>query len=195
MHAQLLSHFWLFTTPWTVSRQAPLSIGFSRQEYWSGLPFLSPGYLPDPGIEPESLASSALAGRFFTTAPPGKPQYIHRHMYGNVHHPVVSTWVKLETFSTSISVEWGRWTICGTPTLENRVCKKAISSPFLTYYLDSWTEEIMLLTAQGQVPGRWHNCWCIRLRYPHSCHMETWLEFQSAGKVPFLEINLKKIGK
>ena len=82
------------------------------------------------------------------------------------------------------------------PTLENRVCKKAmLSGPFLTYYLDSWTEEIMLLTAQGQVPGRWHNCWCIRWRYPHSCHLETWLEFQSAGKVPFLEINFKKIGK
>ena len=43
-------------TPWTVACQAPLSSGFPRQEYWSGLPFLSPGHLPDPGIEPESLA-------------------------------------------------------------------------------------------------------------------------------------------
>ena len=46
---------------------------FLRQEYWSGLPFPSPGDLPDPGMEPESPASSALAGRFFTTEPPGKP--------------------------------------------------------------------------------------------------------------------------
>ena len=46
-------------TPWTVARQAPLSIGFSRQEYWSGLPFLSPGDLPDPGIKPRSLALRA----------------------------------------------------------------------------------------------------------------------------------------
>ena len=55
-------------TLWTVACQAPLSMGFSRQEYWSGLPFLSPGDLPDPGIEPASLMSLALAGRFFTTS-------------------------------------------------------------------------------------------------------------------------------
>ena len=60
-------------TPWTVARQAPLSVEFSRQEYWSGLPFPAPGNLPDPGVEPMSLASPALAGEFFTTAPPGKP--------------------------------------------------------------------------------------------------------------------------
>ena len=54
---------WLFATPWTVARQAPLSMGFSRQEYWSGLPFASPGDLPDLGIEP---TSPALAGGFFT---------------------------------------------------------------------------------------------------------------------------------
>ena len=59
-----------FATPWTVAHQAPLSMGCSRQEYWSGLPFPSPGDLPDPGIE---HASPALAGGFFTTEPPGKP--------------------------------------------------------------------------------------------------------------------------
>ena len=48
------SHVWLFVTPWTVACQAPLSMGFPRQEYWSGLPFPSPGDLPDPGIEPRS---------------------------------------------------------------------------------------------------------------------------------------------
>ena len=52
-------------TPWTVARQASLSMGFSRQEYWSGLPFPSPGDLPDPGIKLRSLASPASAGRFF----------------------------------------------------------------------------------------------------------------------------------
>ena len=57
----------------TVTLQAPLSMGFPRQEYWSGLPFPSPGDLPDPGIEPESPKSPALAGGFFTTEPPGKP--------------------------------------------------------------------------------------------------------------------------
>ena len=59
--------------PWTVACWAPLSMGFSRQEYWSGLPFPPPGDLPDEGIELTSLVSPALAGRFFTTAPHGKP--------------------------------------------------------------------------------------------------------------------------
>jgi len=57
-------------TPWTVARQALLFMGFSRQEYWSGLPFPPPGDLPDLGIEP---VSPALASGFFTTEPPKKP--------------------------------------------------------------------------------------------------------------------------
>ena len=61
-----------FATPCTVSRQAPLSMEFFRQEYWRGLPFSAPGYLPDPGIELKSLVSFALAGGFFTTVPLGK---------------------------------------------------------------------------------------------------------------------------
>ena len=63
-------------TPWTVDYQALLSMGFPRQEYWSGLPFPSPRDLPDPGIEPTSLASPELAGGFFTVEPPGKPRSI-----------------------------------------------------------------------------------------------------------------------
>ena len=55
-------------TPWTVACQAPLSMGFSRKEYWSGLPFPPPGDLPDPMIEPISFISSTLAGGFFTTS-------------------------------------------------------------------------------------------------------------------------------
>ena len=54
MHAQLLSHVRLFAIPWTIDCQAPLSLGFSRQEHWSGLPFPTPEDLPDPRIEPES---------------------------------------------------------------------------------------------------------------------------------------------
>ena len=60
-------------TPWTVACRASLSVGFPRQEYWSGLQFPPPGYLPDPGIESASPVSSALTGRFFTSEqPPGK---------------------------------------------------------------------------------------------------------------------------
>ena len=87
---QVLSHSWrlnnicvvvlncfsrvqLFATLWTVVRQAPLSVGFSRQEYWRGLPFPPLGDLPDPGVTP---AFPALAGRFFTPVPPGQPSVL-----------------------------------------------------------------------------------------------------------------------
>ena len=63
----------LFVTPLTIARQAPLSMGLSRQEYWNGLPFPTSGDPPDPGIKPTSLVTPALAARFFTTEPPGKP--------------------------------------------------------------------------------------------------------------------------
>ena len=59
-----------FVTPWTAAFQAPLSMGFSRQEYWSGLPFPPPEDLPDPETKP---VSAALPGEFFTTEPPGNP--------------------------------------------------------------------------------------------------------------------------
>ena len=67
----MLSRVRLFGTPWPVAHQAPLSMEFSRQEYWSGLPFPTPGGLPSSGLEP---TSPALAGRFFTTEPPGSPK-------------------------------------------------------------------------------------------------------------------------
>ena len=67
---KLLSHVRLFATPWTVAHQAPPSMEFSRQEYWSGLPFPSPGDLPDPGIEPGSPTLQADA---LLSEPPGKP--------------------------------------------------------------------------------------------------------------------------
>ena len=70
---QLLSCVQLFMAPWTLAYQAPLSLEFSSLEYWSSLPFPPPGDLPDTGIESMCLASPALAGRFFTTVPSGKP--------------------------------------------------------------------------------------------------------------------------
>ena len=69
-----LSRVRLFETPWTVAYQAPPSMGFSRHEYWSGLPFPSPGDLPDPGIEPGSPTFQADA---LTSEPPGKPSKLY----------------------------------------------------------------------------------------------------------------------
>ena len=76
MHTQSLSCVQLFETPRTVANQAPLSMEFPRQEYWSGLPFPPPVDLPDPRIEPMSPLSPAWQVDSFTTEPPGKP--IHK---------------------------------------------------------------------------------------------------------------------
>ena len=76
------SHVWLFATLCTIAHQAPLSTGFSRQEYWSGLPYLSPGDLPNPqGTEPMSLMSTILAGEFFTTSTTWEAIYIYIYIY------------------------------------------------------------------------------------------------------------------
>ena len=83
---KLLSRVRLFVTLWTVAYRAPLYMGFSRQGYWSGLPFPFPGELPDPEIEPRS---SALKAEFLLSEPPGKPPcsknntHIHTHTYIN----------------------------------------------------------------------------------------------------------------
>ena len=71
--AQLFSRIQLFAAAWTIALQAPLSMEFSSQEYWSELPFPSPSDLPDPGIELGSLVSPTLARGFFIIVPPGKP--------------------------------------------------------------------------------------------------------------------------
>ena len=73
MSVKLFSHVPLFSTSRTVAYQAPPSMGFSRLEYWRGLPFPPPGDIPDPGTEPMSLMSPALAGEFFTASTAGKP--------------------------------------------------------------------------------------------------------------------------
>ena len=67
------SHARLFVSPWTVAHQTPLSTGFSRQEYWSGLSCPPPGDLPDPGVKPAFPEPPALQVDFFYTEPPGKP--------------------------------------------------------------------------------------------------------------------------
>ena len=73
----MLSCIWLFADPWTVADQAPLSMKFSRHKNSSRLPFPSPRHLPHWGVKSTSLTSPALAGEFFTTEPPGKPNTMH----------------------------------------------------------------------------------------------------------------------
>ena len=74
-----LSCVWLLATLWTVAHQAPLCMGFSRREYWSGLPCPPPGDLSNLGIKPTSVISPALALGLLPGAPPGKPKYLYSH--------------------------------------------------------------------------------------------------------------------
>ena len=76
VHVRSLQCVRFFGTPRTVACQSPLSTGFSRQEYWSGLPFPPPEDLPNPGIKPASLVSPALAGGSLPLAPPEKPHIV-----------------------------------------------------------------------------------------------------------------------
>jgi len=77
LKVKLLSRVQLFATLWTVAHQAPLSMGFSRQEYWGGLSFLSPEDLPDPGVEPRS---PSLEADTLTSEPPGKPSKVYNYL-------------------------------------------------------------------------------------------------------------------
>ena len=79
------SHIQLFVTLWTVAREDPLSLEFSRQNYWSGLPCCPPGDPPDPGIEPKSLVSPAWADGFFTTSTNWEAQLIYVYTYDMIY--------------------------------------------------------------------------------------------------------------
>ena len=106
MRAQSLSHIWLFVIPWPIACQAPLSMVFSRQEYWSELPFLSPGDLPRSGIQPTSPESPALAGQFFTTEPPGKPLFSCHHLWTDVFPCFWDSWFWLLAKAPLLSATW-----------------------------------------------------------------------------------------
>ena len=118
--------------PWTVSHQVPLPMEFSRQEYWSELPFLPPGDLQDPGIEPMPFASPALTGRFFTTAPCGKGKYdILRILKYLLWKHGATSFVQV-TFMTFIAcVVFFRWIL------------------YISGYFCSWENCIFLLSLSG----------------------------------------------
>ena len=101
------SHVQLFVTLWTVALQVPLSMGFSRQEYWSGLTFPSPEDLPDPRIKPMSLASPALTVRFFTTNATWETHLYTYMLRANLHccrAETNKTWKQLSSTQKSIEV-------------------------------------------------------------------------------------------
>ena len=108
----LLNHIWLFVTPWTIACQDPLSMEFSRQEYWSGLPLSTPGDLPDTGIIPVSFASPTLSGRFFITVPPVKPIVSQTHQKHVFKKNIIRFFFFENSYTTSIC-QYRRGRSCG----------------------------------------------------------------------------------
>ena len=108
-------HLW---PPWNVACQPLLPMGFSRQESWSGLPFPPPGDLPNPGIEPASPVSPAMAGGFFNIEPPGKPRTLYR--WG-----LISCWVAKEKYLQSpilLPYSMKKGWYCSWPVITSVTC-------------------------------------------------------------------------
>ena len=106
-HAKSVQSCLTLCDPVNCSSPTPLSMGFSRQEYWSGLPCPPPGGLPDPGIQPAFLGSPALAGRFFTREPHGKPQTPYLVLLSHsVVFDSVAPWTAARQASLSFTISW-----------------------------------------------------------------------------------------
>ena len=165
MHAKLLQSCPRLATPWTVACQAPLSVGFSRQEYWSGLSCPPPGDLPDPGIKPTSLTSHALAGRFFTKNTSATVLYTACFSYSififftrwlcSFTHQELEPIFPSPKSALALQLVWGRkmqqewW--CGVPV------QSKVSSAFLASLCSfSWKPE-QPLWEQSQA-----TCWMMR---------------------------------
>ena len=104
MKVKSLSRVRLFVTPWTVAHLAPLSMGFSRQEYWNGFPFLPLGNLPDPGSEP---VSPALQADSLPTEPPGKPNKLTLLLLSLSRVQLsVTPWTAAQQASLSFTISW-----------------------------------------------------------------------------------------
>ena len=114
VYARLFSHVWIFVTPWTVASQAPLSVGFSRQEYWTGLPFSTPGDLPDSGIKPTSLASPAWQADALQLAQTRKPEKAQRSNYHTIALISLASMVMLKNVYIALTIQTllAKWYLC-----------------------------------------------------------------------------------
>ena len=116
-------HVRLFATPWTVAHQTPLSMGFSRQEYWSGLPYPPPGDLPNPGVKPRS---PSLQVDFLPSEPPGNPRVLKNYAKSTLLMPYKwnnKTWMTEHLFTTWLTEYL-------SPLLRHRAQKKRFLSKY-----------------------------------------------------------------
>jgi len=160
MGAQLLGRVWLFPTSWTVTHQAPLSMGFPK-EYWSGMSFLSPGALPDLGIEPGSPASPALACGFFTTAPPHGLWSMGSQRVGHNWAPV-----------GVIIIRW--MAMCGTDLSIHSLYHLSTLSVIYYLFLLSFTYPLSIIYRLSISPSIFLVSHCC---YQQCCSEDQWMDF------------------
>ena len=219
-HVCVLSHGRLSATPWTVPSQAPLSMGFPRQEYWSGLPLPFPGYLPDPGIE---SVSPLLAGGFFITEPPRKPQILSVPKLGTLpvfqspgqvpSYPIPSPYHLLPLFPESTqpqSVLVTTANLCSPCTastpliLSPWILKPILILWFSLYRLKHLGSEGLKKCFGGPTPGNWKSwlqTWSLALHF--NTHSSCWfvlallldwvLQIQWAHEQDTVELDIKQL--
>ena len=142
-------------TPWTVAYQAPLSMGFFRQEYWSGLPFLYPGDLPDPGIRPRS---PALAGGFFTAEPPGKVRLGIKRLFKGLililgNQETTAEFTLSSTYSPAF-LRRVRSVVCGEGnSFLDHPCPHAVKQE-LSFNINIIAGQVLLKTSPQNLTGR-----------------------------------------
>ena len=145
-------------TPWTIACQAPLSLGFSRQEYWSGLPFPSLGNFPDPGIKPMSPASPTLAGKFFTTETPRKSSSLECYCCSVAKSclTLFNQWIAGSQASLFLTVSQSllRFMSIESVRLSNH---HIVCHPLLP---PSIFPSIRIFSSESAPCIRWPKCWC-----------------------------------
>ena len=185
----MLSHSVVSNSLWAYgpeARHVPLSMEFSRQEYWSGLPFPTSGDLPDLGMEPTSLVSPALAGRFFTTEPLGKPLHIIK--FTLLHRSRASTPVSLGALQKRrhfpLSLVYAKYNpvwelhllcgacqfiphICSTPTLD-LVLETGLCIVYIFYFLYIMFFDILKIFLWTSLMVRWLGVWAPNAGAPGS---------------------------
>ena len=141
------SNFLLFATPWTVAHQAPLSMRFPREEYWIGLPFPSPGNLPNPGTEPCISCVSCITSRFFTTDPVIRSKsHSHRVIMWISWHQATAFPIALHCLM--------QFKLC--------LCVSSGSLPFRYVLTQSWMKSVLLISASSSPHFMWstnYNGW------------------------------------
>ena len=153
---KLLSHVWLFVNSWTVVRQDPLSMGFSKQEYWRGLPFPTPGDFPDPGIESPSPVAPALQADSFQVSYQGIPLYLLSVQSLSHVRLFMNPWTAAHQTSLSITNSWSLFKLI---SIESVMPSNHLMLCHPLLWLSSIFPSIRVFSSDSVLRIRWSKYW------------------------------------